>query len=163
MSNSDTSNSIKSLSNSYNVVVPYNQDPFVGHLSTPISTSTLTKTYLNFLPAYNRALSPLLRGIFIGCTHGYFLLGPFTKLGPLRDSQLANFIGFVATLSFVLILTVALFIYGYVTFSDKGTVPENKKDTPNFLTASGWREFTAGFITGGFSGAGIAYVLLLHV
>jgi len=162
MNNSDTSNSIKTLSNSYDVVAPFQGDPFVGHLSTPITNSTLTKTYLNFLPAYNRSLSPLLRGIFIGCTHGYFLLGPFTKLGPLRESQLANFIGFVSTLSFILILTVALFIYGYVTFSDKVS-SEKKKGTLNFLSANGWREFTAGFITGGFGGSGIAYVLLTHI
>ena len=156
MNNSDTS---KILSNSYDVVAPFQGDPFVGHLATPITNSTLTKIYLNFLPAYNKSLSPLLRGIFIGCTHGYFLLGPFTKLGPLRDSQLANFIGFLATLSFIVILTTALFIYGDVTFSDKVST-ENKKETFDFLSTKGWRQFTAGFITGGFGGAGIAYTLL---
>ena len=30
----------------------------------------------------------------------------------------------------------------------------------DFLTSKGWRQFTSGFIVGGFGGAGIAYVLL---
>ena len=30
----------------------------------------------------------------------------------------------------------------------------------NFLTNKGWRQFTSGFIVGGFGGAGIAYALL---
>ena len=153
-----TNNSNTGTSNTYDVVAPFQGDPFVGHLATPITNSTLTKAYLNFLPAYNQALSPLLRGIFIGCTHGYFLLGPFVKLGPLRDSQLANFFGFLATLSFIIILTVALFIYGDVTFSEKKTTA--KKETLDFLSKNGWRQFTAGFITGGFGGSGIAYLFL---
>ena len=106
---------------SYDVVSSFEGDPFVGHLSTPITTSTLTKTYLSLLPAYKVGLSPLLRGINIGFVHGYFLLGPFVKLGPLRDSQVANFVGFVSTISLIIILTTCLLIYGFVTFSDKNT------------------------------------------
>ncbi len=87
---------------SFDVVSPYQGDPFVGHLSTPITTSNLTKAYLGLLPAYKSGLSPLLRGINIGFVHGYFLLGPFVKLGPLRDSQVANFVGFVSTLSLII-------------------------------------------------------------
>ena len=155
----DTFNSVKMLSNSYDVVSPYNGDPFVGHLATPISNSTLTKSYLNQLPAYKEGLSPLLRGISIGCVHGYFLLGPFVKLGPLRDSQVANFIGFMATLGLIVILTAALVIYGYVTFSNK-TNSESKKESIDFLSAKGWGEFTSGFTTGGFGGSGIAYLIL---
>ena len=40
------------------VVSPFQGDPFVGHLSTPITSSNLTKTYLNRLPAYQEGLSP---------------------------------------------------------------------------------------------------------
>mmetsp|Transcript_33371 Transcript_33371/g.85569 ORF Transcript_33371/g.85569 Transcript_33371/m.85569 type:complete len:102 (+) Transcript_33371:48-353(+) len=68
---------------------PYNDDPFVGNLSTPISTSSFTRSFLSNLPAYRSGLSPLLRGLEIGMTHGYFLVGPFYKLGPLRDSDVA--------------------------------------------------------------------------
>ncbi len=94
-----SSTKIDSTSNSFDVVSAFEGDPFVGHLSTPITTSNLTKTYLSSLPAYQTGLSPLLRGINIGFVHGYFLLGPFVKLGPLRDSQVANFVGFVSTIS----------------------------------------------------------------
>jgi photosystem I subunit 11 len=138
------------------VVSPFQGDIFVGHLATPISTSNLTKTYLGLLPAYKAGLSPLLRGINVGFAHGYFLLGPFVKLGPLRNSEVANFVGFVSTISLIIILTTALLAYGYVTFSDS----KENKTTVDFLNSKGWSQFTSGFIVGGFGGASIAYVLL---
>eukprot|EP01041_Mallomonas_annulata_P020512 gene20512-40309_t len=111
---------IDEANKSFGIVAPFQGDPFVGHLSTPVTTSNLTKSYLSLLPAYKAGLSPLLRGINIGFVHGYFLLGPFVKLGPLRDSQ-----------------------------------GESKQSSVDFLNAKGWREFTSGFIVGGFGGAGI--------
>jgi photosystem I subunit 11 len=146
---------------SYDVVSSFEGDPFVGHLSTPITTSSLTKTYLSLLPAYKAGLSPLLRGINIGFVHGYFLLGPFVKLGPLRDSQVANFVGFVSTISLIIILTTCLLIYGFVTFSDKNTKPTT--NLLDILSSKGWNQFTSGFIVGGFGGASIAYVLLKFI
>lgn len=141
----------------FDVVSSFEGDPFVGHLSTPISTSSLTKTYLSLLPAYKTGLSPLLRGISIGFSHGYFLFGPFEALGPLRNSSVAPFIGLVSTISLIVILTFGLLIYGYVTFSSKDTTPA--KGTAEFLTAKGWSQLTSGFILGGFGGASVAYVL----
>ena len=143
--------------NTYDVVSAFQDDPFVGHLSTPITTSSITKTYLSLLPAYKQGLSPLLRGINIGFVHGYFLLGPFVKLGPLRDSQVANFVGFVSTISLLIILTTCLLIYGFVSFSDKTA---SKSSLVDFLNSKGWSQFTSGFIVGGFGGASIAYILL---
>lgn len=145
----------------YDVISSFKGDPFVGHLATPISTSNLTKAYLNLLPAYKSGLSPLLRGLNIGFVHGYLLLGPFVKLGPLRNSEVATFVGFVSTLSLIIILTTCLLIYGYVTFSD--TKPGSKKPVVDFLTSSGWSQFTSGFIVGGFGGTSIAYVLLKFI
>jgi photosystem I subunit 11 len=140
----------------FDVVGPYENDPFVGNLSTPITTSLLTKSYIKSLPAYKAQLSPLLRGLNIGFVHGYFLLGPFVNLGPLRASEAANFVGFVSTISLIVILTTCLLIYGYVTFSEKNT----KDASSDFLTAKGWNQFTSGFIVGGFGGTSVAYVLL---
>ena len=145
--------------NSFDVVSPFQGDIFVGHLSTPITTSSVTKSFLSLLPAYKAGLSPLLRGINIGFIHGYFLLGPFAKLGPLRNSEAANFIGFVSTISLIIILTTALLIYGFVTFSESKD-KSNKKELDDFLNSKGWSQFTSGFIVGGFGGASIAYVLL---
>jgi uncharacterized membrane protein YidH (DUF202 family) len=60
-----------------------------------------------------------------------FLLGPFVKLGPLRNSEVANFVGFVSTISLIIILTTALLAYGYVTFSDS----KENKTTVDFLNS----------------------------
>jgi photosystem I subunit 11 len=145
----------------FDVVSTYNGDPFVGHLATPITTSSFTKSYLSLLPAYKSGFSPLLRGINIGFAHGYFLLGPFVKLGPLRDSEVANFVGFLCALSIILILTAGLLAYGFVTFSGKRKLDLiEKKSLVDFNNAIGWRDLTSGFIVGGFSGTGIAYILL---
>jgi photosystem I subunit 11 len=141
---------------SSDVVSPFEGDVFVGHLSTPITTSWLTKTYLGLLPAYKTGLSPLLRGINVGFVHGYFLLGPFVKLGPLRNSEVADFVGFVSTVGLIVILTTGLLAYGFVTFSEE----KENKTTVDFLNSKGWSKFTSGFITGGFGGASIGYVLL---
>ena len=143
----------------FDVVSPFQGDIFVGHLSTPITTSSVTKSFLSLLPAYKAGLSPLLRGINIGFIHGYFLLGPFIKFGPLRDSEAANFIGFVSTISLIIILTTGLLIYGFVTFSESKD-KSGKKESVDFLNSIGWCQFTSGFIVGGFGGASIGYVLL---
>jgi hypothetical protein len=65
---------------------------------------------------------------------------------------------FVSTISLIIILTTCLLIYGFVTFSE--SKENGEKVTIDFLTAKGWRQFTSGFIVGGFGGAGIGYVLL---
>ena len=152
---------LKIPTKTFDVVKPFQNDPFVGHLSTPITSSNLTKSYLNLLPAYKSGLSPLLRGINIGYVHGYFLLGPFVKLGPLRASEVANFVGLVSTISLIIILTTALLIYGYVRFNEIG--PTNKKSVVDFLNSKGWYQFTSGFIVGGFGGASVAYLLLKYL
>lgn len=146
------------MDKSFDVIAPFKGDPFTGHLSTPITTSNFTKTYLSLLPAYKSNLSPLLKGINIGFTHGYFLLGPFVKLGPLRNTEVANFVGFISTISLLIILTTCLLIYGFVSFSNKNT--NTKVSNLDLLTYNGWRQFTSGFIVGGFGGTGVAYLLL---
>nr|ARW68684.1 photosystem I reaction center subunit XI [Palisada sp.] len=141
-----------------NFIQPYNNDPFVGNLSTPISTSSFTKNLLSNLPAYRRGLSPLLRGLEIGMSHGYFLLGPFDKLGPLRNTDIALLSGFLSTVGLIVILTACLSMYGNVSFVN------TKEDTKDLLqTSSGWSQFTAGFLVGAVGGAGFAYLLLANI
>lgn len=150
---------VNKANKTFDLVAPYQNDPFVGHLSTPISTSSLTQTYLRLLPAYKPGLSPLLRGINIGYVHGYFLLGPFIDFGPLRNSQVAGFVGYISTVSLIIILTTCLLIYGFASFPEKSTsLP--KKVNVDFLNSKGWSQFTSGFIVGGFGGASVAYALL---
>nr|YP_009398233.1 photosystem I reaction center subunit XI [Thaumatella adunca]ARW67419.1 photosystem I reaction center subunit XI [Thaumatella adunca] len=141
-----------------NFIQPYNNDPFVGNLSTPISTSSFTKNLLSNLPAYRRGLSPLLRGLEIGMAHGYFLIGPFDKLGPLRNTDIALLSGFLSAVGLIIILTACLSMYGGVSFEI------NKDDSKDILqTSNGWSQFTAGFLVGAVGGSGFAYLLLANI
>jgi photosystem I subunit 11 len=137
-------------------IKPYNNDPFVGNLSTPVTTSTATKIYLGNLPIYRKGLSPLLRGLEVGMAHGYFLIGPFYILGPLRNTENALLVGFLSALGLILILTIGLTIYGLASFQDDGT--ETSLDS-----STGWRKFTSGFFLGAFGGDVVAYILLANI
>ena len=142
-----------------NFIEPYNDDPFVGHLATPITSSSLTRAILKNLPAYRFGLTPLLRGLEIGLAHGYFLMGPFVKLGPLRNSDIALFSGFLSTIGLILILTLGLTIYGAVVF-------EQNKDTENsnqLQTKKAWSQFKGGFFVGACGSAGFALICLSSI
>lgn len=141
-------------------IQPYNKDAFVGNLATPISTSSFTKSLLSNLPAYRRGLSPLLRGLEIGMAHGYFLLGPFDKLGPLRNTDVALLSGFLSAVGLIIILTACLSMYGSVSFDNN----INKEEVKDLLqTPEGWGQFTAGFLVGAIGGSGFAYLLLTNI
>lgn len=141
-------------------IKPYNNDPSVGHLSTPVTSSAATKAYLGSLPAYRKGLSPLLRGLEIGMAHGYLLLGPFEKLGPLRESEISLLIGFLSSVGLITLLTVCLAMYGKVSFQDSDNDTADKND---LLTAKNWNQFTSGFFVGSFGGVSFAYLILLNL
>lgn len=136
------------------LIKPYNGDPFVGHLSTPISDSDFTRAFIGNLPAYRKGLSPILRGLEIGLAHGYFLIGPWVKLGPLRDSDVAALGGLISGLALILIATACLSVYGLVSFQG-----ENASSDP-LKTAEGWSQLTGGFFIGATGGAFVAFFLL---
>merc|ERR1719213_1015529 len=69
------------------VIQPLNGDPFIGMLETPVTSAPVVANYLSNLPAYRTGVAPLLRGVEIGLAHGFFLPGPFIKLGPLRNFE----------------------------------------------------------------------------
>jgi len=135
-----------------NLVKQYKNDPFTGHLSTPITTSLLTRLILSNLPLYRKGLSSILKGLEIGISHGYFLIGPFATFGPLRNSSIANFAGLLSTFGLICILVMGLIIYGNVSFDDS-----NRKNK------SEWNKLTFGFLIGGFGGAGFAFSVLNYV
>ncbi|MBE9039328.1 photosystem I reaction center protein subunit XI [Oscillatoriales cyanobacterium LEGE 11467] len=137
------------------MVQPYNGDPLVGHLSTPISDSAFTRAFIGNLPAYRKGLSPILRGLEIGMAHGYFIIGPWTVLGPLRDSEVAALGGLISGLALLLLATVCLSVYGIVSFQGDAA----QGDDP-LKTADGWSQLTAGFFVGGMGGAFVAFFLL---
>ena len=139
----------------YNFIGPYGNDSSVGHLSTPITNSMLTRTILGILPIYRSGLSSISRGLEIGIVHGYFLVGPFYKLGPLRNSEIALLTGYLSSIGLIIILGLALALYGTVTYSKTnyimGDVLESK---------IGWQRFTGGFFIGALGGSGLAFLIL---
>ena len=144
-----------------NFIKPYNDDPFVGHLATPITSSAVTRAILRNLPAYRFGLTPLLRGLEIGLAHGYFLMGPFTKLGPLRNSDIALLAGFLSTIGLILILTLGLTIYGAAAFKQD----KNSSDTTanDLQTRKAWDQFKGGFFVGACGSAGFALICLSSI
>ena len=141
-----------------NFIKPYNDDPFVGHLATPITSSAVTRAILQNLPAYRFGLTPLLRGLEIGLAHGYFLMGPFVNLGPLRNSDIGLLAGFLSTIGLIIILTLGLTIYGVATFED------NVSDsTTDLQTKNAWNQFKGGFFVGACGSAGFAFICLSSI
>jgi photosystem I subunit 11 len=143
-----------------NFIKPYNDDPFVGHLATPITSSAVTRALLKNLPAYRFGLTPLLRGLEIGLAHGYFLIGPFAKLGPLRNSDIALFAGFLSTIGLILILTLGLTIYGAAVFKPEKETEVNQND---LQTRKAWDQFKGGFFVGACGSAGFALICLSSI
>lgn len=131
-----------------------------GNLSTPINDSKLIKTYINNLAAYRQGLSPLRRGIEAGLLHGYILFGPFAKLNPLRDTDIANLVGLLATFGMIIISAAAILLYA----SSNPPKPTKTITTPNppdaFNSKMGWSQYGGGFFIGGAVGAVIAYLLV---
>ena len=140
-----------------NFIKPYNDDPFVGHLATPITSSSLTRALLKNLPAYRFGLTPLLRGLEIGLAHGYFLIGPFAKLGPLRNSDIGLLAGFLSTVGLILILTLGLTINGAASFG------QEKSTGAELQTKKSWDEFKGGFFVGACGSAGFAFICLSSI
>jgi photosystem I subunit 11 len=140
-----------------NFIKPYNDDPFVGHLATPITSSSLTRALLKNLPAYRFGLTPLLRGLEIGLAHGYFLIGPFAKLGPLRNSDIGLLAGFLSTVGLILILTLGLTIYGAASFG------QDKSIGNGLQTKKSWDQFKGGFFVGACGSAGFAFICLSSI
>ncbi|MEO0946875.1 MAG: chlorophyll a/b binding light-harvesting protein [Cyanobacteria bacterium J06641_5] len=136
-------------------------NPQLGNLATPVNASSLSQTWIKNLPIYRAGLSPIVRGLEIGMAHGYLLLGPFLKLGPLRESDEALWFGLGGAAGLVVILSFCLFLYGSATFQERsepiGELPENLQ------TYGGWSLFTSGFLIGGLGGAIFATFLLVEI
>jgi len=133
----------------------------VGHLETPITSSSVTRALLKNLPAYRKGLSPSLRGLEVGLAHGYFLIGPFSKLGPLRNSDIALLAGFLSTIGLILILTLGLTIYGAAVFQT--TKINDAEDLNSLQTKKSWDQFKGGFFVGACGSAGFAFICLSSI
>ncbi|GAB4215573.1 MAG: photosystem I reaction center subunit XI [Synechococcales cyanobacterium] len=134
------------------VYITADGDPQVGNFLTPINNSPSIKFFIDWLPINRPGLGAISRGLEIGMAHGYWLVGPFTKLGPLRAEPVGTVVGLLGACGVVLLMTMALSIYGYVTPLTDTPVGDSK----------GWSEFSAGFLIGGIGGAVVAYLLLVN-
>lgn len=145
------------------VVFPATGDPQIGNLETPINNSGLAKWFINNLPAYRQGITPLRRGLEAGMAHGYWLIGPFAKLGPLRDTDVANVAGLLSTFGMILISTASIALYASVNPPQ----PHKTVTTPNppntFRSPEGWNTYASGFLIGGLGGAVVAYLIIANL
>ncbi|MEH2256652.1 photosystem I reaction center protein subunit XI [Nostoc sp.] len=156
----DASKNLPSDPRNREVVFPAFGDPQLGNLETPINASPLSKWFINYLPAYRPGLAPARRGLEVGMAHGYWLFGPFAKLGPLRDTNDANLAGLLSAIGLVVVLTGALSLYASSNppkALPSVTVPRLPADA--FNSKESWNNFASSFLIGGIGGAVVAYFL----
>ncbi|MEH2320418.1 photosystem I reaction center protein subunit XI [Nostoc sp.] len=156
----DASKNLPSDPRNREVVFPAFGDPQIGNLETPINASPLSKWFINNLPAYRPGLSASRRAVEVGMAHGYFLFGPFAKLGPLRDTANANLAGLLGAIGLVVALTGALSLYANSNPPKalaSVTVPKPPVDA--FNSKESWNDFAIYFLIGGIGGAVVAYFL----
>jgi photosystem I subunit 11 len=134
-------------------------DPQVGNLATPVNSSGFTKAFINNLPAYRAGLSPQRRGLEIGMAHGYLLFGPFAFGSHFRNTELADFVGLMAAIVLVLILTICLSLYSSTGVGKPIATITNPEPPEALGTREGWSEFAGSFLIGGMGGAVFAYIL----
>ena len=146
------------------VIKPYQGNPFVANLSTPINDSTLAKAFINNLPAYRKGLTPFMRGLEIGMAHGYFLVGPEVVVGPLRETAHgANLSGLITAIFITVSACLGISIFALTTFqgNPRGAYNSYCKDPLRPLrTREEWNQLNGGIFIGSMGGAVFAYVLL---
>jgi len=129
-------------------------EPFAGdQLRTVVSDGALAKGFLNNLAFYRPGLKNWQRGIEIGMAHGYFMIGPFTKLGPLRNTPEAATVGMLAGIFILLVVTCGGLIFG-ATERPRGF------DEPGKPRASGFQDIMYWHAIGSVGGAGFAHALI---
>jgi photosystem II CP43 chlorophyll apoprotein len=135
-------------------------DSQVGNLQTPVNSSAAVHWLIANLPIYRPDLSAFRRGLEIGMAHGYFILGPFALLGPMRNSDVAFERGLLAACALIVVLKGALDLYGSASFSQGRTPAGLSPQVPAALqTLVGWRQFSFAFLIGGIGGAVFAHEL----
>jgi photosystem I subunit 11 len=146
------------------VIKPLNGDPFIGMLETPVTSAPIVVNYLSNLPANRIGITPLQRGVEIGLAHGFFIPGPFIKLGPLRGVEgTAEIAGCLAAAGLVVILAACLSIYGAASFQRKEvvgikTLSGREISRDQLQTSEGWDNFASGWVFGGLSGVAYCYL-----
>lgn len=142
------------------VVNPAKGNPQIGNLETPINASGLSKWFINIQPGYRKGITSFRRGLEVGIAQGLWVVIPFVKLGPLRDTDIANIAGLLSSFGLTAIGTAAIYLYA----ASNPPSPHVTLTTPNppteLNTPAGWYKYANGFIVGGLSGATITYLVL---
>jgi len=129
-------------------------EPFAGdQVQSPVTDSLAAKQYINNMAFYREGLKPWQRGLEIGLAHGYFLVGPFTALGPLRNTPEAATVGLLAGIAVVGIVSVGGLIFGQ-------TIKPTRFDKEGDKPAAGFNEMIQWHAAGGIGGAAFAHILL---
>jgi hypothetical protein len=134
---------------------PILQEQQMYDLKTPVDAISY-KFIFKLLPIYRATLSPTQAGLEVGMAHGYFLIGPFYTLGPMRNSDNALVVGFFSVALLAVVLTLGILIYServrpIVRVLD---YDEQAKDY--------WRQLAPGFLAGALGGDFVAYLLLAN-
>ncbi|MEO1396380.1 MAG: chlorophyll a/b binding light-harvesting protein [Cyanobacteria bacterium J06634_5] len=145
------------------------QDVLQGNLQTPLNASALSVDFIRKLPILRDNLSPLRRGLEVGMAHGYWAIGPFIMLGPLRNSDQALIAGTLSGCGLIVIGFIVLLGYGLASLSSAAKTPVYTKaradddvlELPESLrSVAGWRQFSFSFLVGGLGGCLFAALLL---
>jgi len=127
---------------------------FAGdQVQTPVTNGSFAVQYLNNLAFYRDGLKPWQRGLEIGMAHGYFIIGPFVNLGPLRNTPEAATVGLLSGVALIMLASMGGLLFGATAkpryFDEEGDAP-----------ASGFGELIRWHALGGIGGAGFAHALL---
>ena len=143
-------------------------DPCAGDLITPVNSNIVVRTIINWLPIYRQGLTPRSRGVQLGAAFGYILYGPFTILGPMRNSDYGSTIGLLSTVGAIHILCALFFLYGQAggKFYSPPPNPTVIEPPPDLFNRTSWSSFLTGIWLGGCVGAFVAWFVysnpLLH-
>jgi photosystem I subunit XI len=133
-----------------------------GDLLTPINSSAIAKGIMKNLSFYRSGISPLRRGIEVGVTHGYWLVGPFFKFNPLRYTPVGSLGSLFSAFGIVILSAVMILLYA----ASHPPAPAKATATPNppeeFKNQAAWNDYAGGFFVGGVIGAIAAYLILVN-
>ena len=139
-------------------VKPFN-DPCAGDLVTPVNSNIAIKAIVNALPIYRKGISIRARGVQLGAAFGYVLYGPFTILGPMRNSEYSEMIGLFSTVGGITILATLFYLYGQAggSFYKPPANPTVSNPPDDLFSHESWSEFQNYFWLGGLLGSVVAW------
>jgi len=130
-------------------------EPFAGdQCRSLLGDGGWSRQFLDNLALYRTGLKNWQRGLEIGMAHGYFIIGPFVNLGPLRNTPEAATVGLLAGCALIGIASSAGLLFSQL-------VKPKLLDEPGKPRASGFNELMNWHAVGGLGGAGFAHALLV--